>query len=105
IASAQLREVSDLLRRFETKLEAGGRSLRPSFDRLRTRNSAKRIIDLGRGKALRVVGQHLTDGQRLGIKCPLPFRILKTRCTDPEIHHQQSYSEPGGSIKLRSRSC
>src|SRR5438045_571859 len=76
----------DLLRRFQREAEIVRRDRLPTFDRLRRRDAVKRIIDLGRGKALGVKRQHLRGRQIFGIKMSLPLFILKTRSAHPKLH-------------------
>jgi hypothetical protein len=85
-AIAELRPMRNLLRRFQCKPEFF-RCLRlPIVDRFRRGNPVECVIDLRRGKSLRVERQHLGRWQILRIKISLPLCILKSRGSNPELH-------------------
>ena len=63
---AQAREVRDALGRLEGEGELGGRLRDPAGDGLGIGHAVEGVVDLHRGEALRIVGEHLRGGNFSG---------------------------------------
>jgi hypothetical protein len=74
---AQAGEMRDPLRHLEREDEPRGRHLRPAGDRLARRHPAEGTVELDRGKALRVVGQHPRGRETPGIEAAAPLGIAE----------------------------
>ena len=97
-AVPQLLPMRHFLRRFQAELETFRRRFPPVLDRLRARDAVKGVIDFRAGETLRIIRKHFARGQVLRVECPLPFRVLKTRSANPEIHRQTELLARGRSL-------
>jgi hypothetical protein len=86
LAIAQLGEMSDFLRGLERESKIFRGLREPILDCLRRWDAMKSIVDLGCGKPLSEVGQHLARGKILRVKISFPFFITKSRTPDFPMH-------------------
>src|SRR5215216_7824029 len=86
--------------RLQRQLESVRSGLAPAVDDLFRRRAIERVVDLDRGKALRVVRQHLCRGQRLRIEAAFPFGIVVAERAHP--HHASTVKHMKTSDLLTS---
>ena len=70
----------------EGKREPGRGLGIPGRDRFGVRHPVEGVVDLYRGEALRVVGEHLIGRELLGVEGAAPLRIVVPGCPDPDRH-------------------
>src|SRR5262249_43551073 len=86
LAALQSRIVRDAPWRLEREGEAVRRAVRPAFEQCLGWHPVEGVVDLDRGEALGIVGEHLARGELLGIERAAPFGVVVAGGADQTAH-------------------